>query len=717
MRALVSVVVALFVFGGVLSGLTEVRADYVETLDARLPIALRGASAVWDGTRLFIFGGKGHDPVGYDAQEQYYDYITEFDPSMNTTRLLDVRLPVGLAWTSAIYDGQYAYIFGGHDGSKTYDTILRFDPKTKTVSTLSARLPAPTYLSSAVWDGSRAYVVGGTDRTIARFDPLTGSVAATSVEWALHVQTAIWDGRSVLIFDATTQSVLRYKPTVDTIEKTNTTIPAEYFSSVWDPGLGEALLFGSGNVFRYNAFSDQITRMRAHSPPVGSAVWSDGGVFLFGGYRGSYEPTDHILRYRLTPGEPRNVVAHAGPGPGNISIAWAIPPPDTYTHFDGFRVYASELADFRTMTQVAEVQGNLSFTDTGLPSGATRFYRVATFNQAGEGGLSDAAVATTFSPPGPPAWTAVNASFDGRVFLAWDPPQGDGGLPITSFLMQRLGEAGELVRIDVGLNESYEDHGLANGTYFYNVSAVNAAGEGVPSGIRVRIPPESVEPGGLPASAEDRNSEGPASKLVLTLEDFPAGWTMLEDQPSAPGSEIGQGQARPAVGGGEWMGPSSTEEGFVDGHLRGFLWLDRSRYLDVSHVSVQTWAYVFNTTDNAARYYASELAEAQQAHSTERKRCGDDAVFWAFAQLERMQIRKDNVVWGLRRSEEGFPSGNGVSIEKAAEWLVAKAGSGSCKLSVTSAVPAPGFAAVALTIITACLGRRWLGRRGPGQRG
>lgn len=48
-------------------------------------------------------------------------------------------LPTGRYYTSAIWDGSNAYIFGGSGGG---DDIVQFNPTTGTVTTLASTLPS-----------------------------------------------------------------------------------------------------------------------------------------------------------------------------------------------------------------------------------------------------------------------------------------------------------------------------------------------------------------------------------------------------------------------------------------------------------------------------------------------------------------------------------------------------------------------------------------------
>lgn len=69
---------------------------------------------------------------------------------------------------------------------------------------------------------------------------------------------------------------------------------------------------------------------------------------------------------------------------------------------------------------------------------------------------------------------------DGQVTLTWDPPLSDGGVSISKYRIYRGNTSGgETFLTEIGDVTGYTDSGLTNGqTYYYQVSALNAMGEG-----------------------------------------------------------------------------------------------------------------------------------------------------------------------------------------------------------------------------------------------
>lgn len=106
--------------------------------------------------------------------------------------------------------------------------------------------------------------------------------------------------------------------------------------------------------------------------------------------------------------------------------------------------------------------------------------------------------------PGAPALAATAG--DALVDLSWSAPA-DGGSPITGYVLYR-GESsgGEVAYRTLGTQTSFRDAGLVNGrTYYYRVSAVNAAGEGLLSNEAAATPRSATSP--------------PPGRIVFTFDD------------------------------------------------------------------------------------------------------------------------------------------------------------------------------------------------------
>ena len=124
------------------------------------------------------------------------------------------------------------------------------------------------------------------------------------------------------------------------------------------------------------------------------------------------------------------------------------------------------------------IQSGLTTTgylDTGVTNGTTYYYVVTAVNDGGESPKSSEVAATPYLAP-PPAPTNLTATADHeQVTLSWSE-----SLDAVSYNVKRAtSPGGPYMEIQTGLTGlSYTDTGLKNGTtYYYVVSAVNAAGE------------------------------------------------------------------------------------------------------------------------------------------------------------------------------------------------------------------------------------------------
>ena len=178
------------------------------------------------------------------------------------------------------------------------------------------------------------------------------------------------------------------------------------------------------------------------------------------------------------------------PGDARIAITWFAPSSDGGAPIIGYVVYRGTVSGEETrLTTLGNV---LTYTNSGLVNGQTYYYEVSVLNLAGEGPRSMEVSATPAGIPTDP--TIISASpGNGQIVLSWSAPASDGGSAITAYNVYRGNAPGmERLYTIIGNVLTYTDTNLTNGqTYYYNVSAVSLAGEGVLS-VEISATPVSV---------------------------------------------------------------------------------------------------------------------------------------------------------------------------------------------------------------------------------
>jgi fibronectin type 3 domain-containing protein len=192
------------------------------------------------------------------------------------------------------------------------------------------------------------------------------------------------------------------------------------------------------------------------------------------------------------PSAPTGLLATAGNA--EVSLTWSASSGAT-----GYYVQRATVSG-GPYVQIAVPAAN-SYTNTGLTNGTTYYYVVSAFNSIGQSANSSQASATPTAPAAPPAApsglqaTAGNA----QVSLIWTASTG-----ATSYHVKRATNiGGPYTQISAPTGASFTDTGLVNGTtYFYVVSALNAAGESGNSSQASATPAAPATPPAAPTGLQ-----------------------------------------------------------------------------------------------------------------------------------------------------------------------------------------------------------------------
>jgi fibronectin type 3 domain-containing protein len=212
------------------------------------------------------------------------------------------------------------------------------------------------------------------------------------------------------------------------------------------------------------------------------------------------------------PDAPQGLSATAGDA--TVSLAWSAPASDGGSPITNYWVYRGTSSGGETA--LIELGVVLAYSDAGLTNGVAYFYLVSAVNVVGEGPRSNEASATPTAPPTVPGapQNLQAAPGNGQVTLTWQPPASDGGVPIVAYLVYRgISSGGETSLAGAGLALTYTDSTVTNGvTYYYQVSAVNAVGEGPRSNEASATP---SAPAALPGAPQGLTATGGDSTVSL----------------------------------------------------------------------------------------------------------------------------------------------------------------------------------------------------------
>ena len=172
---------------------------------------------------------------------------------------------------------------------------------------------------------------------------------------------------------------------------------------------------------------------------------------------------------------------------GMVTLNWTAPAGAT-----SFNVYRGTTAGGEGTTPIATGLTGTTLVDTGLADGQTYYYQVTAVDTGGESARSAEVSATPLVPlaVSPPPGNVQATAGDGRATLNWIAAPG-----ATSYNIYQGTSAGGETLLATGVTgTSFVQSSLNNGTtYYYQVSSVNALGEGSPSS-EVAVTPKTLAP-------------------------------------------------------------------------------------------------------------------------------------------------------------------------------------------------------------------------------
>ncbi len=239
--------------------------------------------------------------------------------------------------------------------------------------------------------------------------------------------------------------------------------------------------------------------------PVWFEFGTDNSIYIVGGTTARFTQSGTIPS---PPAAPSNLVATPA-GTSSINLTWA----DNSTNETGFVLMQSSTSGGIFNKLITIPANTKSYTDVGLGSSATYYYKIQATNAGGNSSWSNEASAKTDTPPAtiPAAPSNLIATATGAsvINLSWT----DNTTNETSYVLQRSLSSGSgfaTIATLAANTTSFSNTGLnSSTTYYYRVQAVNSIGSSAWSNTAyaktaVSGPPAS--PSSLNASAKDCNT-------------------------------------------------------------------------------------------------------------------------------------------------------------------------------------------------------------------
>jgi hypothetical protein len=296
------------------------------SVGANNPAARYSHGAVWTGSEMIIWGGRGQGGE-LNTGGRYNQDSNTWLPTSTSTNLPTARI----CRSAVVWTGTEMIVWGGYPYTNTGG---RYNPATDSWQSTSTatNVPSPRFYHTAIWTGLEMIVWGGNDgtndlNTGAKYDPPTNSWTPTStgvnVPYKRMNHSTIWTGSNMIVWGGrySTSSYLNsggcYNPSSNSWLTTagGTSLPSarENHTAVWTGK--EMIVWGGGNSKylsnggRYDATTNtwQITSTGAWLPIARQrhlAVWTGENMLVWGGYDGSvYLNTGGIYYLPFSPSD------------------------------------------------------------------------------------------------------------------------------------------------------------------------------------------------------------------------------------------------------------------------------------------------------------------------------------------------------------------------------------------------------------------------------
>ncbi len=271
-------------------------------------------TAVWDGSRMIVWGGESTDALGVTTRTQAG---SRYDPSTDQwSSTTSAGAPEARSRHTAVWTGSRMIVWGGRPAAGDTETGGRYDPADDSWSaTSTAGAPDARSGHRSVWTGDRMIVWGHVPGG-GRYDPNDDSWSPVfSGPEPRDGHTAVWTGNRMIVwggsgFGGRLDTGFAYDPLLDSVTGISTVdAPAARFdhTAVWTGS--EMIVWGGAGGFppeidtggRYDPVTDTWTPTSLVNAPSArrwhTAVWSGNGMVVWGGEDSVSDALDTGARY------------------------------------------------------------------------------------------------------------------------------------------------------------------------------------------------------------------------------------------------------------------------------------------------------------------------------------------------------------------------------------------------------------------------------------
>jgi YVTN family beta-propeller protein len=393
---------------------------------------------------------------------------------------------VALSWTTPS-----AYTGPPVEGYEVYEGTSSGQESVTPVYTSPLNDTAINYTVTGLTDGTKYYFVIAAYNAVGT-GPISGEVSARPQSSPSTTSASV-----------SVDSVVYGNPVTFTGTAAPTSGSGPFPTGTVTFSVGTTSLCTTGRVSPASGVSATASCQASEFPAGNDTVTA---TYSGDGYYSGSTGTTTLTVTGIVPSAPGDLVA--SPGSSQVTIAWTVPASNGGSPVESYEIWRSTTSNEETQVDTVNSGSATSYTDTDVTPGTAYYYEVVAVNSAGPSILSGEASATPYTHSDAPGGLTATAG-SSQISLSWSDPTDSaemGYSTVTGYEILRATSTGgetTYVPLNDGSSISYTDTDVTPGTtYYYEVEAVNAAGDSVASGEASATPyTYSDAPSSLTASA------------------------------------------------------------------------------------------------------------------------------------------------------------------------------------------------------------------------